>query len=386
MKHRFTKTVITAGFAMFSMFFGSGNLVFPLGIGTQALDSSPMAMLGLLITGVIVPFLGLLGVILFAGNRANYFASIGKVPAFLLTFFMLALMGPVGVIPRCIIVAYGGIALFIPSLSFELFAVIFCVATLFIVWNHDRVIPILGRILTPWLLVSVFAIIIAGLFFSDIITPVSEHDGKAAFMIGLTEGYQTMDLLAAFFFSATTVAYLRAHLRSDDRPNTLLRLSLTSSLIGAGLLGFIYICFVALGGKYAHALLNVKPEQMLAKIAGLSLGPLAVPAASISIALACLTTATILTMLFSDFLNEDMCRKKLGNHKAIIITLVISAIVSRVGFGPLKIWIATILQVAYPALIVYTIANIIHKIWHVNFSRWAFWITAFASMAYYVIY
>lgn len=379
----FRKTVMTAGFAMFSMFFGSGNLVFPLVIGTQAVDNMGYAMLGLSITGVIVPFLGLLGVILYAGNRSNYFACIGKIPAFLLTFAMLAIMGPIGVLPRCIIVAHGGIKLFMPNFSFPLFSALFCLITLLLVWKHDRVVPIIGRILTPALLIGIAIISIAGLMFTEFLAPVSELNPKEAFKIGLLEGYQTMDLLAAFFFSATTVGYIRAHMRSDDSPKRLLKLSLTASLIGAGFIALIYMGFVALGAKHAPLLLQVAPEQMFSSIAGHALGPIAVPIVAITIALACLTTAAVLAMLFADFVHEDISRYKFGQHKAIILTLLISFLVSLVGFSSLRIWIGTILQVAYPALIVLTIANIVSKIWHVpHFGRWGFWITLIASAGY----
>lgn len=382
----FRKTVVTAGFAMFSMFFGSGNLVIPLVIGTQTLDNSGYAMLGLTITGVLVPFLGLIGVILFAGNRGNYFNCIGKVPAFFLTLAMLAMMGPIGVLPRCIIVAYGGITLFLPNLSFWVFSAVFCIITAVLVWNHDRVIPVIGRILTPLLLLGIAIISVAGLMFTEVVTPLSDGSVKEAFMIGLFEGYQTMDLLAAFFFSATTVTYIRAHMRSDDSPKILLKLSLVACLIGAGFIAIIYIAFVALGAKHAGNLLMVRPEQLLSSIAGHALGAAAIPIVAVTIALACLTTAAILALLFADFVQEDISRFRFGHRKAVVLTLAISFFVSLVGFDSLRAWIGAVLQIAYPALIVLTIANIVSKVWNVpNFGRWGFWIMAVVSAVFYFV-
>ncbi len=379
----FRKTVMTAGFAMFSMFFGSGNLVFPLVIGTQTVDNMGYAMLGLAITGVIVPFLGLLGVILYAGNRSNYFACIGKVPAFFLTFIMLAMMGPVGVLPRCIIVAYGGITLFAPSFPFPLFSALFCLITALLVWNHDRIIPIIGRILTPALMVGIITISVAGLMFSEPQTAVSQFSPNESFKLGLFEGYQIMDLLAAFFFSATTVSYIRAHMRSDDSPKKLLKLSLVASLIGAGFIGLIYLSFVALGAKHAPLLQQVSPEQMFATVAGHALGPIAVPIVAITIALACLTTAVVLAMLFADFIHEDISKYKFGQHKAVILTLIISFLVSLVGFSSLRVWLGAVLEIAYPALIVLTLANIANKLWNVpHWGKWGFWITVSVSIIY----
>lgn len=371
---------------MFSMFFGAGNLVFPLVIGTQTLNNANIAMLGLAITGVFVPFLGLVGVILYDGNRSNFFACIGKIPAFFLVFIMLAILGPIGVVPRCIIVAHGAVTSFYSDISLELFSFIFCLLTLVLVWNHDRAIPIIGRILTPLLLLGIILISIAGLFFTNSSSILSEFSATQAFKTGLIEGYQTMDLLAAFFFSTTTVAYIRANMRSDASPRALLKLSLTASLIGAGLIAIVYIGFVALGAQHASTLLEVRPEQMFSAIAGIALGPTAMPIVAITVLLACLTTAAILAMLFAEFVHEDIFRYKFGHHTAIIITLIIAFFVSHLGFGPLRSWIGSILQIAYPALIVLTIANILNKTWQLpNFGRWSFWLTILTSTTYYTL-
>jgi len=380
---RGSKAVFIAGFAMFSMFFGSGNLVFPLAIGAQTMDKAPWAIIGLTISGVLVPFLGLLGVILYKGNRIEYFASIGKVPAFLLAFSMLALMGPFGVIPRCILVSHGGVKLFAPSVSLPVFSFVFCVLTLFLVWKHDRIVPILGKVLTPWLLGGIGVLIVGGLLYGPAIPHSSESSGKA-FLEGLWKGYQMMDLLAAFFFSAATVAYIHEYLGKNEKQSELVKLSVKASLLGAGLLGLVYIGFILLGAGFSDSLKSVEPSQYLVAVAQETLGYLAAPVASITIILACLTTAAILTMLFADFLREDILNKKIGNPIALIITLVISFFVSMIGFEALANWIASVLEVAYPALIALTIANIVKKLWQVDCSKWAFWIIFFGSLSLFI--
>ena len=382
---KYAKIITTAGFAMFAMFFGSANLVFPLVMGTQSGDHAGYTTLGLLISGVLVPFLGILGVVLYSGNRSNFFNAIGRVPAYILSLIILSLLGPFGVVPRCILVAYGGVELFLPQLPFELFSFIFCVTTLLIAWQHDRIIPIVGRILTPWLLISILTIILFGFIFSPDIHE-SHLSGLEAFTFGLKEGYQTMDLLAAFFFSATTVQYLKSHLRSDDPKKLLFRLSLGSSLIGGTLLACIYIAFVFLGALYAPNLANVEPQQMLAAIAGFTLGPFAIPIASISICFACLTTATVLAMLFADFVDESLPLSNINSHTSLVLTILISFIISFISFDTLKMFLGRILEIAYPALIMFSIGNIMHKLWGFHLSKYFFWFTLVISSIFYLIY
>ena len=374
------KIILTAGFAMFSMFFGSGNLVFPLTIGSTTLANAPYAIIGLYLTGVLVPFLGLIGVILFNGNRSQFLQSTGKSSGFLLAFFMLSLLGPFGVIPRCILVAFGGTQLFLPNLSLPVFSFIFSLVTLLLIWNRDRLIPIIGGILTPFLLYSVIILIFFGLsqgkpaYFSEL----SKLD---SLKLGLFEGYQTMDLLAAFFFSASIVNYLR----KQCPQNKLIRISTFSSILGASLIGVIYIGLVILGAKYAPALTDIHPEQYLAAIAGKTLGSFAIPVAAIAITLACLTTATILAHLFADFVHDDIANKAFSQQWAIIITLVISFLISLKGFSSIKIFLANILFFAYPALIALTLAGILGKLTKLNLTKLAFWGTLFASAFYKLI-
>ncbi len=381
-----TKTILTAGFAMFCMFFGAGNLVFPLVIGTQSLNNAPYAMLGLAITGVLVPFLGLIGVILYDGSRTNFFSCIGKIPSFILIFMMLALLGPIGVVPRCIVVAHGAVSSFCPSFSLALFSFFFCLLSLLLIWKHDSFVPVIGRYLTPCLLIGILTISVAGIFFSNIITQPSELTSVHAFKIGLIDGYQTMDLIAAFFFSTATITYIRTRLRDNNNPRTLLKLGLGASVIGAGLIAIVYIGFVVLGAKHAPNLLDIPPERILSTIAEHTLGSIATPLVSVTIIIACLTTAAILALLFANFLNEDIFRRKLGAKNAVVLTLILSFLISLVGFTGLKLWLGTILQIFYPALITLTLVNIINKIWHIpHFGRWAFWLMAISSTLYYIV-
>ena len=118
--------VLSTGLAMFSMFFGAGNVVFPLVVGQAAGDQTVFAMLGLLITAVGVPFLGLLAILLFQGNYQKFFARAGKVPGFVLAAAIMLLIGPFGGLPRCIALSYSTINVSWPVISFGAFSFLSC--------------------------------------------------------------------------------------------------------------------------------------------------------------------------------------------------------------------------------------------------------------------
>lgn len=365
------QTVWTAGFAMFAMFFGSGNLIFPLAIGVEALDNWPIATFGLFLTGICVPFIGMFAMILYNGDREDAFQMIGKWPALLLAFLMLSLMGPFGVSARCIIVAYGGVQLLFSDIPFWVFSVMFSALSGIIIWKKDSWVNIIGRFLTPVLLLAIALIVGFGIFYHPVVS-VSNVKNTEIFLVGLDQGYQTMDLLAAFFFSATIVQHLKQNSLVKDQ-SKLRWVSLSASFIGAGLLSIVYVGFVALGAFYAPLIKAINPEQRLTAVAGEVLGVYAIPVVATTIALACLTTFIVLTVLFSDFIKKEFFKNKVGDNVTVIITLIIGFFVSLLGFNSLAAWIAEAMEIAYPALIAFAIALIVKKSTGTDFVKIAFW-------------
>ena len=53
------QNILIYGFSIFTMFFGSGNLVFPLQIGYQSGSHWLAGFAGLFLTGIVLPFMGL---------------------------------------------------------------------------------------------------------------------------------------------------------------------------------------------------------------------------------------------------------------------------------------------------------------------------------------
>jgi len=370
------KTVLTAGFAMFSMFFGSGNLVFPLLVGKEATSNYPMAILGLLVSAVLVPFLGLVSIILFDGNYRAYFDRLGRIPGFLLIAIILMLIGPFGVVPRCITVAYGGFNLIYPHLSITLFSFTFCGLMTALIWSKNRVVDIIGLFLTPFKLGGIAILILFGWWFSHQ-PPTENLSALRSFKDALFTGYQMMDLMAAFFFSSTIVHYLRNHLTEQDNASTLIKMSVGASLIGALLLSLVYIGFVSLGAKYAPYLQDTKPEQLLVAVGGEALGYFARPVISTILSVGCLATAVILSTLFVDFIHEDVTQKRLKHSHAVFMTTGTTFFVSLLGFSNIASILKEILDVAYPALIVLAMMNCYSKVMPtkqtITQTQWAFW-------------
>jgi LIVCS family branched-chain amino acid:cation transporter len=346
--------IVSTGLAMFSMFFGSGNLVFPLLVGQSSEGHYFSAFSGIFLTGVLVPFLGIFALFLFKGDSNAFFGRLGKGATFWFPLIALSLMGPFGVLARCIAVAHGAFRLLFPEVQLWLFSLAFCALIFLLTFRKTRIVPLLGSVLTPVLIASLVAIAYFGL--RGVELPHANEMGTwASFSNGIFQGYQTMDLLAAFFFSAFVLKHL------DGEKDQALPVFLKASFIGAGLLAATYFALVLLGSAYATELAQTPPQEMLGTIAQSVLGVYAAPVICIAIILACLTTAIVLASLFSDFLRKAVSRERLPSLYSLGITLAIAFSVSTLAFSGIMKILGPVLEYSYPALIVFTLVSIVQK-------------------------
>lgn len=351
--------VWSTGFALFSMFFGSGNLVFPLSVGFESEGHFIFGALGIILTGVIVPFLGVFGMLLYKGDLQKFFSIFGKKGTLIFSFCLLALMGPFGVLARCLTVAHGALLLLFPELSLPVASFFMCSIIFILSANENKIVKIIGAFLTPFLLFAIGTIVFCAMYQGNL-QPVATPSALPSFTNGFYKGYMIMDLLAAFFFSHFIIKNLYTITNNNEEKS--LSVFFKASFIGAALLASVYFVLVQLGWLYAP-LLNGKPAQeFLGIIAFESLGNLAGPMVCLAVIFACLTTAIILTSLFSEFLKNEICANKINHKISLFVTLFIGFMVSTLEFEGIGKVLGPIMEIIYPGLIVLTIYNIIYNV------------------------
>ena len=356
-------TTIATGLAMFSMFFGAGNIVFPLALGQIAQDKHFFALAGMLITAVIVPFIGLIAMLLFDGDYEEFFGRLGKVPGFILILIILGLIGPFGAIPRCIALSYSTVKALLPGLSLPLFSTLSCAIIWLFTFKRNTIIETLGYVLTPLLLASLAIIIIKGFMDSSSQTPTEQHPFHL-FVKGLKDGYQTMDLLGAFFFSSVVIVGLKAAAKGKNaKGENILSIALKASVIGAVLLSLVYIGFSFVASFHGQSIGLMPPDELISTIALHLLGPYAAAVACIAVALACLTTAIALSAVFAEFIHTDIAHDRINYNFSLCLTLIIAFFVSTLQFSGIAAFLLPILQIAYPALITLAVLNILYKLY-----------------------
>ncbi|WED43093.1 branched-chain amino acid transport system II carrier protein [Legionella cardiaca] len=352
------KTIFIYGFAIFAMFFGSGNLVFPLQIGDASGSHWVMGFMGLLLTGILLPLTGLFVIKLYQGNYNAFFGEAGKLAAILLPLFMLSLLGSFGVVPRCITVAYGSLSYLFPQIKLIYFSIFFCTITFFFCLNDKIMIKILGKWMSPILLVTlVILIVIAAIKAPATLTSVSVDK---AFTNGFTTGYQTMDLFAAFFFSALIFSQVQ-QLLPNASPREVLLFAIKPSILGASLLALIYFGFVYLGSHYSALITNTAPELMLPSIARQAMGNYATLFMGIAMFFSCLTTAVALNNLYARYLCSLLKLKDNKFYLILLFTTGLSFIISLLDFKGIAAFLAPILELTYPGIIALTLMAIVIK-------------------------
>lgn len=343
------------GLAIFAMFFGAGNIIFPLALGQIALDKTPWGLSGFLLTAVAMPFIGLLAMFRYKEKIRLFFGRLGKIPGLVIATLVISLLGPFGAAPRCIALMHSTLALSFPGLPLILFSMSACGLIFLFSFRENRLIKLLGYVLSPLMVALLILIIIKGFIWAPETVLVSTNlSNTSHFWKGLTEGYNTMDLLAAFFFAPIVISSLK----SSEKDQNLNRFILIASVIGASLLALVYIGFCYLAYLYAPQLAGVANDQLLGAIAIKILGPHAGIIVGLTVTFACLTTAIALIAAFASFIEKEILREKIGYVPILIISLLTTFAVTTLEFQGIARLLNPVLEVCYPALILLTFYNL----------------------------
>lgn len=345
----------TSGLAIFAMFFGAGNIIFPLALGQFAMDKISWALAGLLLTAVAMPFIGLLAMFRYEGQVVPFFGRLGKIPGFALACAVIALLGPFGGAPRCIALAYSTLSTTVPGISLVLFSLVSCSIIFFFAYRENRILKLIGYVLSPFKIALLVWIIIKGCMETKGIAAASVDASEISlFLHGLKEGYNTMDLLAALFFAPIILRSIGTVKQDSQSARFLIK----ASAIGALLLALVYIGFGFLSYLYSSQLEGFSSDRLLAAIAMKVLGPYAGLIVSLTVAIACLTTAIALIAAFVGFVHKEVFGKKIGYMPILLASTLLTFAVATLEFRGIANLLGPVLEISYPGLILLTFYNL----------------------------
>ncbi|USO02528.1 MAG: branched-chain amino acid transport system II carrier protein [Alphaproteobacteria bacterium] len=355
------KKVFPTGLAFFALVFGSGNLVFPLLTGQKACGSYPFGMIGLMLTTVIISFISYIGVISSNGSVREYFKELPDFAYWFITLVIFFVIGPLYVIPRCALVAFGGAKELFPQLQIAYFSFGFLATAFVLAIKEEKVVGILEKFITPFKLGSILFIVLGALYMAPegalpIITPYY------AFIEGMKDGYQPMDMLGIIFFSSLFFTAIKQQLKAEKNndPQEFYKRNFWVGVIGLLCIGAVYLLLVLLGAKYSLHTQNLPGEQIFPRITRIALGNTAAILIALSFFFSTLATALALLNAFATFLAVDILKKRIDRFTGLIIATIISYVMSLVGFEAIVHFAGTyILSWLYPCLIIFVIFKFI---------------------------
>ena len=352
------KDIIITGFALFAMFFGAGNLIFPPYLGVITGDKFLVGFLGFIIADVGLSLFAILAAAKTDVDTEKVFGRAGKLFAVILGSAIMICLGPLLAIPRTAATTFEmGVSPIVPGFNSVLFSTIFFAITLALTIKPSKVVDIIGSYLTPALLVCLLVIIAIGII--NPIGSLNEASIQNVFNEGILQGYQTLDALGAICLSAVLIKSLvqKGYKEEKDRVGILLK----SGFIAAIGLAVVYGGLTYLGATVSSVYDSTVSQSTL--IVAITIALLGTPGKiilSLIVTLACLTTAIGLTSATAEHFST-LTKNKLKYEHIVIAVCIFSLAISTLGVGAIIKISAPILSLIYPATIVLVMMTIFKK-------------------------
>lgn len=356
--------LIATGLAVFSMLFGAGNLMYPLNVGMLAGDKNIVAIIGFMLTGICLPLLGLVALILFDGDYKVFFKRLGNIPGACAIFLCMLIIGPFFAMPRIVTLSHIIMTPYIWHLPLWLFSGLFCLLTFLGCYKEQGIINLLGAFVSPALLISLSIIIIKGIFFTTNTASHVDASALTLFWQSIKEGYLTLDLLGTIFFSSIVITILKKNLQAEDKQSLhrLAIMGLKAGTLGVALLALVYFFMSYLGVLHGTGLETIDHGSLFSAISLRVLGIKGGIIIAIAVFMACYSTIIALAAVLSEYVSTTLTRGKMSYVTALAIVLSITALVSNTGLGNITQFAKPIIEIGYPVIIVITVCNILYKL------------------------
>lgn len=351
-----TKDFLIIGFALFSMFFGAGNLIFPPYLGQTLGENYWLGIIGFTITGVGLPLLGLLAATKNNGNFEELSLKVGKNFSKIYSIALFLLIGPMLAIPRTAATTYEiSIQPNFSNFNIYLFIVIYFAINLIFVLKPSRIIETIGKYLTPVLLLILVFLIAKG-----IIDPISGYSTSTVtnpLSGSLIEGYQTMDALASIIFASLIIGAVKS---KGYRDNQIVNITVKASIVAIVGLGIVYGGLIFLGSRTGTFGTELSNSGLLLFLSESILGNIGRVAIGVALGLACLTTSIGLLSAGGEFF-ERISNGKLKYSVNVIVMAIVSICIASMGLDKIVSFSASILGIIYPITIVLILLNLFNQ-------------------------
>ena len=343
------KDIIIVGFALFAMFFGAGNLLFPPFLGLITGKSWLTGFTGFILADVGLSLLAILAIAKCNGEVSKIFSRAGHKLSIALGCAIMICIGPLLAIPRTAATTFEmGIQPIFSGFNSIVFSIIFFGITLLLTIKPSKVVDIIGSYLTPALLIALLVLIGMGIF--NTLGEIQPSTIDGVFSEGVFQGYQTLDALGAVSLGAVIITSIanKGYTKQKEQVSMTFKAGLVA---GAGLL-VVYGGLTYLGATVSGLFeSNVSQAGLIVSITEMLLGFPGKVILGIIVMLACLTTAIGLTSATGQYFSK-LTNNKIKYETIVTVVCVFSLVVSNFGVDKIIQFSAPILTFVYPPTIV----------------------------------
>jgi len=350
-----TKEIWIAGFALFSLFFGAGNLILPPTLGVKAGLDWWIVVLGFVLTAVTIPILAIFAHAKLQGTLYDFGKKVSPIFSTIYCFliYIIAVAIPS---PRTAAVTHEMTVQPFFETTPLLTSVIYFVLVFIFAVNRTKVIGLIGKFLTPIIVLILLIIIGIAIFTSS--GTMNPSTFTTPFVDGILEGYQTFDAIGGVVVGAVIIISLNysSHTTFDAKRKLIRK---AGFIAGTGLL-LIYGGLILSGSLFSSTFAEDATRiEVLSGLSTSTLGSFGTTFLSILVALACFTTAVGIVTGTADYI-KGICN---DSRKAYIITAAIASLIGIIVGSYQVDFIITLavpaLMFLYPITIVLILLNIV---------------------------
>ena len=340
--------IIICGFALFAIFFGAGNLIFPPYLGVISGNNWGIANIAFLLSDPLLPILGVIVTALLGGQATDLGKRVSKHFSIIIGAISIILIGPLFAVPRTGATTHEiFVQSFVPTAPQWITSLIFFGLTLYIAIHSHTVIDAIGKYLTPILLVILLLVFIAAVVQPNAGFQTTTSAGL--FSQSFKEGYQTMDALGAALMAGVVISDLTRRGYTEKKEQH-------QMMFGVGIVSFILLALVYSSLTYAGATVSTvydstvqRPALLIGLIEQL-LGSFGKVAMGIAVSFACLTTSVGLITTCGHYFST-LTNGKLEYKKIVVVSVVLSFLLSLLGVDALLQLAVPVLSAIYPMVI-----------------------------------
>ena len=369
------KNALVIGLALFAMFFGAGNLIFPPFLGLESGWDWPLGLACFVFVDVVISCVGVVAINRAGGSILSIEGVLGKRAALALNTAAILCTGVIIASPRTAATTYEmSIA---PLLGDQIgllpFSLLFFAVVLLLTLRPVRIVDIVGKVLTPVLVAGIVIMVVAGV--ANPLGPVTAPETATVVADGISAGYQTMDILAVVGFAIIVQESVRAAGYADGKSQ--LSVTARASLVACVLLTLVYGGLTYLGATAATVVSHdVNQATLITLITEQLMGQTGLVVLGVVVGFACLTTAVGLVGATAAYM-ERITDRRVSYRAALIAVVVIALAICNLGLTNIINLAAPVLSVICPPFMITVVLLLFRK--HIH-STWTFKGAALAAV------